>query len=59
MAVRALLDTTNSSHCGPGVAEGAVMISTLWPLASLVRSGPSFLSTRAATAWLPTSVCTA
>ena len=37
----------------------AVMISTLWPLASLVRNGTSFLSTRAATAWLPTSVCTA
>ena len=59
MAVRALLDTTNSSHCGPGVADGAVMISTVCPLANLLRSGTSFLSTRAATAWLPTSVCTA
>ena len=59
MEGRALLETTKSSHCGPGVAEGAVMISTVWPLTSLARSGTSFLSTRAATAWLPTSVCTA
>ena len=59
MAVRALLVTTNSSHCGLGNADFAVMISTLWPLASLVRKGTSFLSTREATAWLPTSVCTA
>ncbi len=59
MAVRALLVTTNSSHCGFGVAERAVMISTDWPDTSLVRSGTSFLSTREATAMLPTSVCTA
>ncbi len=42
-----------------GVAERAVMISTDCPDTSLVRSGTSFLSTREATAMLPTSVCTA
>ncbi|MNN01544.1 hypothetical protein D3C81_1141650 [compost metagenome] len=59
MAVRALLLTTNSSHCGLGEAERAVMISTLCPLTKRVRNGTSFLSTREATARLPTSVCTA
>ncbi len=59
MAVRALELTTNSSHCGLGVAERAVITSTVCPLASLVRSGTSFLSTREATARLPMSVCTA
>ena len=45
---------------GPVAADAfAVMISTRWPLASLLRSGTSLPSTRAATAWLPTSVCTA
>ena len=59
MAVRALLVATNSSHWVVGTADFAVMISTDWPLTSLVRSGARRLSTRAATAWLPTSVCTA
>ena len=59
MAVRALELTTNSSHCGLGVAERAVITSTVCPLTSLVRSGTSFLSTREATARLPMSVCTA
>ena len=36
IAVRALLLTTNSSHCGLGAADLAVMISTLWPLASFL-----------------------
>ena len=59
IAVRALPVTTDSSHAGFGTADGAVMISTSWPDSSRVRSGSSFLSTRAATAWSPTSVCTA
>ena len=43
----------------PRAAERAVMTSTVCPLASRVLSGTSLRSTRAATAWLPTSVCTA
>ena len=57
--MRALPVITNSSHCGFGAADLALITSTFWPLTSLVRKGTSFLSTRAATAWLPTSVCTA
>ncbi len=57
--MRARLETTQSSQLVLGVAEGAVMISTVWPLARRARNGTSFLSTRAATAWSPTSVCTA
>ena len=40
-------------------AERAVITSTVWPLESLVFSGASLRSTRAATARLPMSVCTA
>ena len=59
LADRRALVATNSSHCVVGAADFAVMISTVCPLTSLCRSGTSLRSTRAATARLPTSVCTA
>ena len=49
MDVRAFEVTTNSSQFGLGLAEGAVMISTVCPLSSLVRIGTRRRSTRAAT----------
>jgi hypothetical protein len=58
MAARAFAVTTKLTHAGFGVAPFAVMISTVWPLRSGVRSGTSRRSTFAATQRLPMSVCT-
>ena len=58
MAARALAVTTKFTQDGFGVAPLAVMISTVWPLRSGVRSGTRRRSTLAATQRLPTSVCT-
>jgi hypothetical protein len=59
MAERALAVTTKLTHDGFGVAPLAVMICTVWPLRSTVRSGVRRRSILAATQRLPMSVCTA
>ena len=59
MALRPLAVTTKFTQDGFGVAPLAVMISTVWPLRSTVRSGVRRRSTLAATQRLPMSVCTA
>ena len=59
MALRAFAVATKLTHEGLGVAPLAVMISTVWPLRSTVRSGVRRRSSLAATQRLPTSVCTA
>src|SRR5437879_8200599 len=59
MALRAFAVTTKFTHEGLGIAPLAVMISTVWPLRSTVRSGVRRRSTLAATQRLPMSVWTA
>ncbi len=58
MALRAFAVTTKFTQEGFGIAPFAVMISTVWPLRSTVRSGVRRRSTLAATQRLPMSVCT-
>ena len=58
-AVRAFAVATKFTHTGFGVAPRAVMISTVWPLRTSVRSGTRRRSIFAATQRLPTPVCTA
>ncbi len=59
MELRALAVATKFTHEGLGDAPLAVMICTVWPLRSTVRSGARRRSTLAATQRLPMSVCTA
>ena len=56
---RAFAVATKLAQEGFGCAPLAVMISTVWPLRSTVRSGTSRRSTFAATQRWPTPVCTA
>lgn len=58
MAERALAVTTTLSQARLGLAAGAVMISSVWPLSSRVESGARWRSMRQAMQLLPMSVCT-
>ncbi len=55
---RARLVATKESQSREGVWLGAVRISTMSPLESVVRSGTSLPLIRAPTQRCPTSVCT-
>jgi len=55
ISVRALEETTKSSHCADGCAFVCVMISTISQFFNSVSSVASFLFIRAQTVWYPTS----